>query len=452
MEEHLKAGSDEVVLMDLIRDPRTKDLICYSNFHLDFGPIPWTSCAVCLHVLRCIAKEGRGSSGHRPPLPEDPTLRMLLIPVCLFRGLDHCTSLVALLGVISVFAGSLQSPDHIGVFFPEESVMGLLTSFHDASEYDDQEAYFDLSARDVIAGAIKAYRLWGRCIDDLEFVVPAQYHMEMEGGDICWMIPRVVAAFSAPVDKDGPYHRTPRGYAALFSTSGGHFDGVGHVIQLNEEPYDRAEFSRRGITHHTLAFVDGSCPSNDVVSDFFGIIDGVAGKSKKSVALHCMAGLGRTGTLVSLLLMRDYGFSAKCAIGWCRLCRPGSVIGPQQHFLAFTENSWKKMVFETPSGGNGNGASTDLSNCISDLKKSTSVEKPLLEVVVNPVKDRIPYKKAGPKRGDHSQWHDDQNEPRPYYRVQRSRSRTHIVGSTLTRVTDSDTDESLRSVRVNLCL
>ena len=32
-------------------------------------------------------------------------------------------------------------------------------------------------------------------------------------------------------------------------------------------------------------------------------------------------------------MINKFGFSAAEAIGWIRICRPGSVIGPQQHFL-----------------------------------------------------------------------------------------------------------------------
>jgi hypothetical protein len=32
-------------------------------------------------------------------------------------------------------------------------------------------------------------------------------------------------------------------------------------------------------------------------------------------------------------MMKHYRFSAREAIGWMRVCRPGSVIGPQQQFL-----------------------------------------------------------------------------------------------------------------------
>ncbi|XP_068093758.1 dual specificity protein phosphatase CDC14B-like isoform X8 [Hyperolius riggenbachi] len=45
------------------------------------------------------------------------------------------------------------------------------------------------------------------------------------------------------------------------------------------------------------------------------------------------AGLGRTGTLIACYIMKHYRMTAAEAIAWIRICRPGSVIGPQQHFL-----------------------------------------------------------------------------------------------------------------------
>lgn len=46
-----------------------------------------------------------------------------------------------------------------------------------------------------------------------------------------------------------------------------------------------------------------------------------------------LAGLGRTGTLIGCYLMKHYRMTAAESIAWLRICRPGSVIGPQQQFL-----------------------------------------------------------------------------------------------------------------------
>ena len=50
-------------------------------------------------------------------------------------------------------------------------------------------------------------------------------------------------------------------------------------------------------------------------------------------SLSFPAGLGRTGTLIACYIMKHYKFTAAEAIAWIRICRPGSIIGPQQNFL-----------------------------------------------------------------------------------------------------------------------
>jgi len=51
------------------------------------------------------------------------------------------------------------------------------------------------------------------------------------------------------------------------------------------------------------------------------------------VAVHCKAGLGRTGTVIGCYIMKHHRFTAEEIIGWMRIVRPGSVIGPQQQFM-----------------------------------------------------------------------------------------------------------------------
>jgi cell division cycle 14 len=52
-----------------------------------------------------------------------------------------------------------------------------------------------------------------------------------------------------------------------------------------------------------------------------------------ALAVHCKAGLGRTGVLICAYMIKHHGFTAEEAIGYIRICRPGSVIGPQQNYL-----------------------------------------------------------------------------------------------------------------------
>ena len=57
---------------------------------------------------------------------------------------------------------------------------------------------------------------------------------------------------------------------------------------------------------------------------------------------YLTAGLGRTGSLIACYMMKHYKFTAAECIAWCRICRPGSIIGPQQNFLE-EKQAWMWM-------------------------------------------------------------------------------------------------------------
>lgn len=107
-----------------------------------------------------------------------------------------------------------------------------------------------------------------------------------------------------------------------------HF-GVTHVVRLNESKYDRQKFIRGGINHSDLYFIDGSTPPDHIAKKFLDMSE----REKGALAIHCKAGLGRTGTLIGLYAMKHFKFPAAYFIGWIRIARPGSILGPQQHYL-----------------------------------------------------------------------------------------------------------------------
>ncbi|XP_065832337.1 dual specificity protein phosphatase CDC14A-like [Oscarella lobularis] len=99
------------------------------------------------------------------------------------------------------------------------------------------------------------------------------------------------------------------------------------VVRLNRKMYEAKRFREANFDHHDLYFVDGSTPDNTILKKFFSIAE----NSKGAIAVHCKAGLGRTGHVDCVVL---YRFTAAEAIAWIRLCRPGSVIEPQQYYVA----------------------------------------------------------------------------------------------------------------------
>ena len=102
--------------------------------------------------------------------------------------------------------------------------------------------------------------------------------------------------------------------------------GVTLVVRLNKPQYDKKKFTKNGIKHLDLYFLDGSTPPDHIVDQFLQ----AAEQEKGAIAVHCKAGLGRTGSLIALYIMKHTGFPPADFTGWIRIARPGSILGPQQ--------------------------------------------------------------------------------------------------------------------------
>ncbi|KAL5487219.1 hypothetical protein EMCRGX_G019796 [Ephydatia muelleri] len=130
-------------------------------------------------------------------------------------------------------------------------------------------------------------------------------------------------AFAGPRSNKFPHH-APEHYFKYFQAN-----NVTTIVRLNKRLYEASRFTEAGFDHKELFFVDGSTPSDTIVKRFLAIAEATDG----AVAVHCKAGLGRTGTLIACYMMKHYKFTAAESIAWIRICRPGSIIGLQQNFL-----------------------------------------------------------------------------------------------------------------------
>ena len=117
--------------------------------------------------------------------------------------------------------------------------------------------------------------------------------------------------------EDGSFsHRdfSPKHYAEILQQ----FD-VQVVVRCNAPQYDKCGFEDAGIAVVDLVYEDCGSPPVDVMAKFLGIAEAVSG----AVAIHCASGLGRTGTLIALYMMKHHHFTAREAMGWLRIVRPG---------------------------------------------------------------------------------------------------------------------------------
>jgi cell division cycle 14 len=206
------------------------------------------------------------------------------------------------------------SPDE--AFAPFSRISSCLKPFRDSSSAPSS---YDLSAYSCIRGLHRAVAChW---YDIANFDADSWAHDEiLANGGMNWIIPGKVLACSSPSDSG---LISPSELAKQFNAI-----GMTHLIRLSKTQYNASVFTQEGISLAELFFADGSVPSPEIVRKFLDIV-----KAPNIVAVHCNAGLGRTGTLIACHLIKNYGFSANEAIGWIRICRPGSIVGRQQHFL-----------------------------------------------------------------------------------------------------------------------
>ncbi|CAM9352422.1 unnamed protein product, partial [Discosporangium mesarthrocarpum] len=209
---------------------------------------------------------------------------------------------------------------------------------------------FHLTVLDCVRAVSRAMKLGHLNLDSFDPDEFAFYDA-IENGDINWIIPGKFLAFSGPLPlrrevEPGKHTLLAEDYVPTFKRL-----GVTCVIRFNKKCYDRRRFLEAGIRHYDLYYADGGNPSEEIFQRFLRICE----ETKGAIAVHCKAGLGRTGTNIALYMMKHYGYTAAESIAFCRMCRPGSIVGPQQHFLQDLEPRMKAEgeVFHLQGRGKG---------------------------------------------------------------------------------------------------
>ena len=197
-------------------------------------------------------------------------------------------------------------------------------------------------------------------------MIPIRYerYERVDQGDFNWITPQFLALASpqhqpvAPIAQDSPaYASVPKTRSEVkasktlpgpFKNVLSHFSrrNVGVIVRLNSELYSPTYFTALGINHIDMIFDDGTCPSLPMVKQFIKLAHDMITIKKKAIAVHCKAGLGRTGCLIGAYLIYRHGFTANEVIAFMRFMRPGMVVGPQQHWLHLNQGTFREWWWE----------------------------------------------------------------------------------------------------------
>ncbi|KAL9085320.1 MAG: hypothetical protein Q9159_004769 [Coniocarpon cinnabarinum] len=315
--------------------------LLYNAFHADFGPLHIGHLyrfAVALHdVLGAKENEGR---------------------VVVFWSHADSRSRANAACVLACYMVLIQNwPPHLALA-PISQMEPPLMPFRDAGY---SQADYVLNVQDIVYGVWRA-KEEGLC--GLKSFNLAEYETfeRVDMGDFNWITPHFVA-FASPQHQptsvippsSSEFATLPRNTSQIMRSSLptpfknvlAHFrqKKVGLVVRLNSELYSPSYFAALGMTHLDMIFEDGTCPSLQVVRRFIKLAHDMISK-QRTIAVHCKAGLGRTGCLIGAYLIYRYGFTANEVIAFMRFMRPGMVVGPQQHWLHLNQGTFRQWWFE----------------------------------------------------------------------------------------------------------
>jgi protein tyrosine phosphatase type 4A len=114
---------------------------------------------------------------------------------------------------------------------------------------------------------------------------------------------------------------------------------VQHIVRISPPSYSRDEVEKAGIGLHEMEFADGASPPQEIIMQWLAVVsqtfDGaknVAPSEKPSIAIHCVAGLGRAPVLVAIALI-EHGMDAISAVTMIREKRRGAINAVQLGYL-----------------------------------------------------------------------------------------------------------------------
>jgi len=117
--------------------------------------------------------------------------------------------------------------------------------------------------------------------------------------------------------------------------------GITAILSLTEAPLDQDALTRHGFDYLHLPVVDMTPPAPEQILTALDFID-LHRAHGRPVAVHCLMGQGRTGTILAAYLIRE-GLRPDLALAELRAICPGAVENPRQEAALeefATRRSW----------------------------------------------------------------------------------------------------------------
>lgn len=145
----------------------------------------------------------------------------------------------------------------------------------------------------------------------------------MEG--FYWLIPNALAGCGRP----GRRGRAAGPLEVLDADLGWlRQQGIAAILSLTETPLDAESLARHELDSLHIPVVDMTPPSPQQIQAALDFIDRHRAHARP-VAVHCLMGQGRTGTILAAYLIRD-GLRPDLALAELRAICPGAVENPRQ--------------------------------------------------------------------------------------------------------------------------
>ena len=242
----------------------------YWNFYLDFGPLnlghTYRFCMMLNKKLR------------------DPKLADKAI---YFYSSTHAHKRANAAHLICAWSIMFDCKVPEEAFKPFRNYPLPFPTWHDATP---TVCSFQLTMLDTLKGLYRAKQ--DKFFDFNNFNIEEyEYFEQVENGDLNWYAEGKFIAFAGPhaertASPGGYYTMRPDDYVPYFKKK-----GIQLVVRLNKANYDSRKFTDHGIEHMDLYYLDGSNPSDVILNKFLTRAESTPG----GIAVHCKAGLGRTG-------------------------------------------------------------------------------------------------------------------------------------------------------------